>query len=139
MPSPIGFSFTSTAKLTGNAQVDSLLSGTYWMGNSWSTGTFTTSLTYSFVTAGSRFAFNYSSDDEYKAIYLLTSAQQSGIVSALGTWSSVANIKLSQVSETSTNVGDLRFGGYQGMDGDIAAWGYFPAETPSGGDVWLGQ
>ncbi|TNB83422.1 calcium-binding protein, partial [Pseudomonas sp. Fig-3] len=138
MPSPIGFSFTSTATLTGNAQVDSLLSGTYWMGNSWSTGTFTTPLTYSFVTAGSRFAFNYSSDDEYESIYLLTSAQQSGIVSALGTWSSVANIKLSQVSETSTNVGDLRFGGYQGMDGDIAAWGYFPAETPSGGDVWLG-
>lgn len=138
MPTPVGYSYTSSATLTGNAQVDSLLVGTYWMGNTWSTGTFTTPLTYSFMTETSRFARYYSSDNEYEASYVLTSAQQSGITSALDLWGSVANIKFTQVSESTTTVGDLRFGGYLNMESDTAAWGYFPADTPSGGDVWLG-
>ncbi|BBP59509.1 M10 family metallopeptidase [Pseudomonas sp. St316] len=138
MPTPVGYSFSSSATLTGNAQVDSLLAGTYWMGNTWSTGTFTTPLTYSFITENSRFSSIYSSENEYEAGYVLTSAQQSGITSALSMWSSVANIKFTQVSESTANVGDLRFGGYLDMDSDTAAWGYFPADTPSGGDVWLG-
>ncbi|MCM2463775.1 metalloprotease [Pseudomonas sp. CG7] len=138
MPTPVGYSYTSSATLTGNAQVDSLLVGTYWMGNTWSTGTFTTPLTYSFMTETSRFARSYSSDNEYEASYVLTSAQQNGITSALGMWGSIANIKFTQVSESYTAVGDLRFGGYLNMDSDTAAWGYFPADTPSGGDVWLG-
>ncbi|MDO7897505.1 M10 family metallopeptidase [Pseudomonas citrulli] len=138
MPSPIGYSFASPATLTGNAQVDSLLFGTYWLGNSWSTGTYTTPLTYSFITETSRFALNYSSDNEYEAGYVLTAAQQAGISSALFKWSSVANIKFTQVSESSTEVGDLRFGGFLNMDSDTAAWGYFPDNAPSAGDVWLG-
>ena len=133
MPSPLGYSSISYANLTGNAQVNSLLYGTYWAGS-----LSTTSLTYSFLTMSSYFASNYSSDDEYEAGYVLSSAQKSGIVSALGTWSSVANIKFQQVSETASNVGDLRFGGYLYMDDDTAAWGYFPGNTPSAGDVWLG-
>ncbi|KKA06471.1 hypothetical protein VP02_17725 [Pseudomonas ogarae] len=133
MPSPLGYSSISYAKLTGNAQVNSLLYGTYWAGN-----LSTTSLTYSFMTMSSYFASDYSSDNEYEAGYVLSSAQKNGIVSALGTWSSVANIKFQQVSETASNVGDLRFGGYLYMDDDTAAWGYFPGRTPSAGDVWLG-
>jgi serralysin len=124
--------------MTGNAQVNSLLFGAYWMGNTWSTGTFTTPLTYSFITANSYFANYYSDDNEYESSYVLTSAQKNGIISALGTWSSVANIKFTQVSESSTSVGDLRFGGYLDMDDDTAAWGYYPAHTPSAGDVWIG-
>ncbi|CAH0134282.1 M10 family metallopeptidase [Pseudomonas brassicacearum] len=137
MPSPLGYSSISYARLTGSTQVNSLLYGTYWAGNT-STGAFTTSLTYSFMTMSSYFASDYSSENEYEAGYVLSSAQKNGIVSALGTWSSVANIKFQQVSETASNVGDLRFGGYLNMDGDTAAWGYFPGNTPSAGDVWLG-
>jgi len=137
MPSPLGYSSISYAKLTGNTQVNSLLYGTYWAGNT-NTGAFTTSLTYSFMTMSSYFASDYSSENEYEAGYVLSSAQKNGIVSALGTWSSVANIKFQQVSETASNVGDLRFGGYLYMDDDTAAWGYFPGNTPSAGDVWLG-
>ncbi|WP_214510282.1 M10 family metallopeptidase C-terminal domain-containing protein [Pseudomonas brassicacearum] len=133
MPSPLGYSSTWSAGRTGNAQVDSLLVGTSWMGASG-----TTSLTYSFMTTSSLFAADYSDDNEYEAGYVLTSAQQNSIVSALGMWSSVANIKFTQVGESATNVGDLRFGGYQGMDDDTAAWAYFPDETPSAGDVWIG-
>ncbi|MEJ2806688.1 M10 family metallopeptidase, partial [Pseudomonas sp. CCNWLW250] len=137
MPSPLGYSFVSSAKLTGNAQIDSLIYGTYWMGT-WSNGAFTTPLTYSFMTTDSLFARFYSDDNEYEAGYVLSSAQQSSIVDALGAWSSVANIKFTQVTETSTNVGDLRFGGYGDMDTGTAAWAYYPSRTPSGGDVWIG-
>jgi len=138
MPSPIGYSFSSPATLTGNAQIDSLLFGTYWLGNTWTTGTYTTPLTYSFVNENSRFYVNYSDMDEPDAAYILTPAQQTGVISAVEKWGAVANIKFTQVSETSTNVGDLRFGGYLDMDSDTAAWGYFPDNAPSGGDVWLG-
>nr|WP_305883173.1 M10 family metallopeptidase C-terminal domain-containing protein [Pseudomonas sp. NFACC37-1] len=90
------------------------------------------------MTNSSFFAADYSSENEYEAGYVLTSAQQNSIVSALGMWSSVANIRFTQVGESATNVGDLRFGGYQNMDDDTAAWAYFPDETPSAGDVWIG-
>ncbi|MCE0460644.1 M10 family metallopeptidase C-terminal domain-containing protein [Pseudomonas uvaldensis] len=90
------------------------------------------------MTETSYFASSYSDFDEYEAGYVLTAAQQTGIRSALDKWASVANVKFTEVGESLANVGDLRFGGYAGMDSDTAAWGYFPANTPSGGDVWLG-
>ncbi|NUT87288.1 matrixin family metalloprotease, partial [Pseudomonas corrugata] len=133
MPSPLGYSSVSSASLTGNAQVDSLIYGTYW-----THGASTTSLTYSFMTMGSLFARSYSDDNEYRASYALASAQKTAIVSALGEWSSVANIKFTQVTDTATNVGDLRFGGYSKMDTGTAAWGYFPGRSAAAGDVWIG-
>ncbi|WHS57778.1 M10 family metallopeptidase [Pseudomonas sp. G2-4] len=134
MPSPLGYSSISYAKLTANAQVNSLLYGTYWSGSA-ITGT---SLTYSFMTADSYFSTQYSGEREYLGGYEVTSAQQDGIISSLGAWSSVANLKFTEVAESSTNVGDLRFGGYQWMDDDTAAWGYYPGRTAAAGDVWLG-
>ncbi|WP_064120481.1 M10 family metallopeptidase [Pseudomonas fluorescens] len=98
-----------------------------------------TSLTYSFVVPGvSVFAINYSADNEYKAAYALTGAQQLGVMSALDTWSAVANITFQLTTETSNSVGDMRFGGYSLLDADSAAWAYTPSEPPNGGDVWIG-
>ncbi|MCG6576058.1 serine 3-dehydrogenase [Pseudomonas sp. AF32] len=133
MPSPLGYSSVLSAKLTGNAQIDSLIYGTYWSGTS--SGT---SLTYSFINIGSLFPRSYSDENEYGATYALTSAQKTAVVGSLAEWSSVANIKFTQVSETSANVGDLRFGGYSWMDSDTAAWGYFPGQSAAAGDVWIG-
>ncbi|MBL0841446.1 M10 family metallopeptidase [Pseudomonas mediterranea] len=133
MPSPLGYSSVSSASLTGNAQVDSLIYGTYWTGTSNGTA-----LTYSFITKDSVFARSYSYESEYIGKYVLDPAQKTAIASALDQWSSVANIKFTEVSETSTNVGDLRFGGYSWMDSDTAAWGYFPGRSPVAGDVWIG-
>ncbi|WP_258232724.1 M10 family metallopeptidase, partial [Pseudomonas brassicacearum] len=134
MPSPFGYSSISSATLTANTQVNSLLYGTYWTGSA-TTGT---SLTYSFMTMKSIFPWIYSSENEYESGYVLTSAQQNSITSALGAWSSVSNVRFTKVSETTTNVGDLRFGGYGDMPDSYAAWGYFPSRSPSGGDVWIG-
>jgi serralysin len=134
MPSPLSYSPSWSVTLTNNPLLDSLVFGT-----SWGDGVNTAWLSYSFITPGSSlFARNYSSDNEYQNSYALTSAQKTAITSSLGTWAAVANIKFTQVSESRSNVGDLRFGGYAGMDSNTAAWGYFPGDAPVAGDVWIG-
>ncbi|MDR6160449.1 M12 family metallo-peptidase [Pseudomonas fluorescens] len=139
MPRPTGYTYATRAYSTGVNPVDSLISGYKWESTKWYSPDAVTSLTYSFITPGvSVFAPNYSADNEYKAAYALTGAQQLGIMTALDTWSAVANITFQLAPETSSSVGDMRFGGYQLMDADAAAWAYTPAETPNAGDVWLG-
>lgn len=126
------------SSLTGVAIVDSLLSGTYWLGSNWSQFG-PTNLSYSFMAPNtSYFVTNYSPDNEYNALYALTQGQQSSVIQALGAWSAVANINFTLTSDTLTNVGDLRFGGYRLMDDQTAAWAYFPANSPVAGDVWIG-
>ncbi|WP_256578888.1 MULTISPECIES: M10 family metallopeptidase C-terminal domain-containing protein [unclassified Pseudomonas] len=95
-------------------------------------------LTYSFIDTGSFFARDYSPSNEYLNGFTLSNTQQSAVISALSGWSAVANVQFSLVPESAANVGDLRFGGYMGMDSKYAAWAYFPDETPAGGDVWIG-
>lgn len=138
MPSPSTFSPSTSSSLTGVAIVDSLLSGTYWLGSNWSQFG-PTNLSYSFMAPGtSYFVTNYSPDNEYNALYALTVGQQNSVIQALGAWSAVANINFTLTSDTLTNVGDLRFGGYRLMDDKTAAWAYFPANSPVAGDVWVG-
>ncbi|MBX8622923.1 M10 family metallopeptidase C-terminal domain-containing protein, partial [Pseudomonas glycinae] len=138
MPSPIGYSYSSSVKLTGNFLIDSLLFGSKWMympinGNG------ITSLTYSFITPGqSVFNSIYSSNNENRNAFALTDAQKIAVQSALAGWSSVANVKFSFVNETTTNVGDLRFGGYSNMPSGTVAWAYLPDDSPRAGDVWIG-
>jgi Ca2+-binding RTX toxin-like protein len=137
MPTPKTYSFTFPAFLTGNATVDSLIAGSYWLGSNWGKGG--TSLSYSFMAPGtSYFVTDYSPDNEYNALYELTPGQKAAVNYSLGTWAAVTNLNFSLTTDTLTNVGDLRFGGYRLMDNKTAAWAYFPANTPAGGDVWIG-
>lgn len=139
MPRPTGYSYSTTSSLTGFAPVDSLISGFQWESTKWNVPGAVTSLTYSFISpATSKFAPTYSADNEYKDMYALTAAQQTAATGALAAWSAVANITFQQTSETLFNVGDIRFGGYAQLDDDAAAWAYYPADTPNGGDVWIG-
>ncbi|KIK82763.1 M10 family metallopeptidase, partial [Pseudomonas sp. W15Feb9B] len=139
MPSPSGITLSLTSKLTGINALDSLLSGSYWAGVNWPFDG-PTKLTYSFIEPNtSYFPTNYSADNEYKSIYSLSGYQKNGIISALATWSAVANITFTQTSDDISNVGDLRFGGYGLMGNEAAAWAYTPSNTPNGGDVWIGE
>ncbi|WP_192562365.1 M10 family metallopeptidase C-terminal domain-containing protein [Pseudomonas gozinkensis] len=140
MSSPLGYALTQSSFLTGNTQADSLIYGTQWLSPDFGGEDFlSTRLTYSFVTVGqSYFARDYTPDNEFLNSFNLTTAQQSAITSALNNWSSVANIKFTLVSDNINSAGDLRFGGYSGMDPKTAAWAYFPDEKPSAGDVWIG-
>ncbi|WP_434595623.1 calcium-binding protein [Pseudomonas sp. R4-83] len=138
MPTPKTYSFSLPSTLTGNAIVDSLISGTYWVGANW-TPTGPTNLSYSFMAPGtSYFVIDYSPDNEYNALYELTTGQKNAVTSALGAWSAVANINFTLTTDTISNVGDMRFGGYRLMDDKTAAWAYFPSNTPVAGDVWIG-
>ncbi|WP_279309659.1 M10 family metallopeptidase, partial [Pseudomonas koreensis] len=138
MPTPKTYSPTFTATLTGNALVDSLISGTFWLGSNW-TPKGPTNLSYSFMApVTSYFITNYSPDNEYNALYELTAGQKTAVTSALNAWSAVANLNFTLTTDTLFNVGDLRFGAYRLMDDKTAAWAYFPADTPTAGDVWIG-
>ncbi|MBT9267784.1 matrixin family metalloprotease, partial [Pseudomonas sp. MG-9] len=138
MPTPSSYSFALPSALTGNKYVDSLISGTYWLGANWPASG-STSLSYSFMAPNtSYFITNYSPDNEYNALYELTSGQKSAVTNALATWSAVANLSFTLTSDDINNVGDLRFGAYRLMDNQTAAWAYFPANSPTGGDVWIG-
>ncbi|MBC3778040.1 M10 family metallopeptidase [Pseudomonas sp. SWRI99] len=138
MPTPSTYSPSFTASLTGNSLIDSLISGTYWLGSNWSP-LGATSLSYSFMApVTSYFVTDYSPDNEYNALYALTSGQQSAVTAALGAWSAVANLTFTLTSDNISNVGDLRFGAYRLMDDQTAAWAYFPGNTPVAGDVWIG-
>jgi Ca2+-binding RTX toxin-like protein len=138
MPTPKTYSISLPSTLTGNALVDSLISGTYWLGANWSP-TGPTNLSYSFMApVTSYFVTDYSPDNEYNALYELTAGQKTAITSALGAWSAVANLNFTLTTDTLFNVGDMRFGGYRLMDDKTAAWAYFPANTPVAGDVWIG-
>jgi serralysin len=140
MSSPLGYALTQSSFLTGNAQADSLIYGTQWLSPDFGgEDFFATRLTYSFVTPGqSYFSKDYSPDNEFLNSFTLTTAQQSAVTSALSAWSSVANIKFTLVSDNINSAGDLRFGGYAGMDPKTAAWAYFPDRKPLAGDVWIG-
>ncbi|MBA4272730.1 MAG: calcium-binding protein, partial [Pseudomonas sp.] len=139
MPRPTGYTNTWIASLTGSAPIDSLISGYKWESTKWYSPGAVTSLTYSFIVPGvSVFAPNYSFDNEPKAAYALTDTQKVAAMGALSSWAAVANITFQLTGESSTSVGDLRFGGYSLLDSDAAAWAYTPSEKPNGGDIWIG-
>ena len=136
MPTPTGYTASYFTYLSSNPQLNSLLYGTTW---SWISGLVTTKLTYSFLDANtSSFATDYSAAQEYKNAYELDPAQKTAITDSLAKWSAVADIKFTLVTDTNNTVGDLRFGGYAGMDDDTAAWAYTPSNDPVAGDVWIG-
>ncbi|MFZ3184692.1 MAG: M10 family metallopeptidase, partial [Pseudomonas sp.] len=135
MTTPTGSTPYSDISLSGYWWIDSLLCGTKW-GGTLSSGAV---LSYSFLSYGnSYYATDYSPDNEYLASYELSTAQTTAISQALGAWSAVANLSFAPTSDSYTNAGDLRFGGYTNMDPGVAAHAYVPGGAPASGDVWIG-
>ncbi|WP_440092655.1 M10 family metallopeptidase [Pseudomonas syringae] len=114
-------------------RVTSLLWGPFWLGDS--SGTH---LTYSFHTAASVYAADYSRSQEPSDAYSLTSGQEAAAKSALDAWSAVADIKFTEVQDTADNVGDIRFGGFNGLKGEKLGQAYTAGTLPRSGDVWIG-
>jgi serralysin len=124
---------------SGIAYIDGVLIGSEWA---------VASLTFSFPTAKTDYSTDSSIRDtygSYKEIHSastfteLTTAQKNGVRRALTYYGRLLNITFTEVSPSPTT-GDLRFGksdvaGYTGTKPDTA-WGYYPAVSASGGDVW---
>ncbi len=141
MPNPNRSTPSGTvSSLSSNDELNSLIYGTYWNASQTANGVTSTPLTYSFLTPGkSVYASNYSGTNEYLASYALSTAQKTAVTSALGTWSAVANITFNLVTDSASNTGDLRFGGYSNMGSQTAAYAYLPGGGAVAGDVWIGK
>lgn len=143
MTSPTSSLNTSNIGLSTSPNINALIEGEKW-GGGVGTGI---ALTYSFPWTDSATATfsgpqgigDYSSLNEQNASYRfgLNAVQQEAAIKALQSWANVANITFSKVTDTSSNVGDIRFA-WTSVTRNAWGWTYCPDSTyPSGGDVWI--
>ena len=115
----------STYNPTGDAYVDGVLVGMKWA---------TTSLTFSFPTDASFYGSSYGYGEPTSNFKAFTTTQQTAVRTDLQMYSAVSNLTFTEVSETSSQHGDLR---YAESDAPSTAWGYYPSMSAEGGDVWF--
>lgn len=143
MPSPTGHGPTSTVPDSHDDLIDSLVGGYKW-GSAVGSGA---TVTYSFPQADATWSTSLSSgygpsnsgyepwDPNYAG---LNPAEQAVATAALAAWAEVADITLSPLADTTTQVGDIRiaFTGIPEIQGSYA-WAYLPRNKAYAGDVWL--
>lgn len=123
---------------SGKPNVDPLT----WRGFKWGrngAGTPAT-VSYSFPPNGAAWIDDYESQEPFRNFQPFTSAQRTAAKQALAQWAEVANVQFVPVSETASNVGDIRFGNSGAVtNSDAAAWTYMPqdGELPENGDIWF--
>jgi serralysin len=139
LPTPDSWTNASSYAYAHNISLDALLGGEKWGPSQLGQRI---ALTYSFATASSSWSsdpdLGYGPGGEPSNQFApLSDAQKAAVRSALQTWSAVANVTFTEVAETATVVGDLRFG-FSGLYAAGAhAWAYLPDDAPAAGDVWL--
>lgn len=129
-----GWSNVSTALLP------ELMTGTKWGGG---LGTGVT-LEYSFINANSFYLDDYGSvgpngSQEIDSVYYLTSAEKASIRNALSVLSSIINVTFTEVTDTNSYNGDIRFGGTYNHGPNAYAHAYYPGGYPEAGDVWFSE
>ena len=142
MPTPTSGSAVSSASLSSVTTLDALLIGTKWGSSGAGNGG---TLSYSFPTNSSLWSTSSSlgygstsgSGEPWSSSYApLNSTQQQAFRAALQAWANVANIQFTEVTETSSLVGDIRVA-FTSMSSSYSAWAYYPQSGPKSGDVWL--
>src|ERR1044071_5599858 len=128
MTSPYVTGTVGTYSSSGNALIDPLV----WLGYKWGSdgGREGANGSYRFPTSTSKWSDDYKNfldNEPFDHFQAFTSSQQAAAKQALGLWAEVANIHFTQVTETATNVGDIRFG-HSGpvTNSTAAAWAYTP-------------
>lgn len=115
---------TATVSLTGDPYLNGVLSGIRW-------GVDT--LTFSFPSSASYYG-SYSGGEQNNAFEAFTPLQQEAIRTILKSYSAVTNLKFSEVTESLTTHGELR---YSESDAPSTAWAYYPSTAAAGGDAWF--
>jgi hypothetical protein len=141
MPTPLSSSATSTFVLSGVTTLDGLLNEDHlkWSDRSNSV----VQLSYSFPWSDGASAIwqsDYSSMQEQEAAqhFGLNAEQIDAVSRALQSWSEVANVIFTKVSEDVNNVGDFRFAFSSAVSADTWGWSYYPdSNWASAGDVWI--
>jgi serralysin len=111
--------------VTGNAYIDGLLSGVKWS---------VTSLSFSFPTDASFYGAGYGFGEPLSSFKAFTPIQQTAVRAVLQSYSQVVNLTFTEVTETATQHGDLR---YAESDKPGTAWAYYPTPSQQGGDAWF--
>ena len=131
MATPTSNGNVSNVTLSGWHHIDSLIDGKKWGG---STGT-GVNLTYSFGEWGSSYyKTNYHDNMPFSNFGTLTSIQRTAAKNALAAWSEIANINFTQVIDSKTVAGDIRFA-KSSNTGTASA--YTPGAFTEAGDVWF--
>lgn len=145
MATPTSSERVSEVLSSSQAYINALLSDTKWGGP---VGTGLT-LTYSFPTYGSSWSSAPVGTGGYgpstgsgepwgNNLTPLNAIQQSAFVQALQSWSAVANVSFVQVSETPSQVGDIRAAFSAALPSSVSGHAYFPFSSEgAGGDIWL--
>jgi Ca2+-binding RTX toxin-like protein len=90
-------------------------------------------LTYSFLVEG---VSQYNENEGNSAITsAFNAAQKTAAQSAMQKYANVANLTFSQVTDTTTSAGDIRWGN---SDLPSTALAYFPSTVGAGGNIWFG-
>ncbi len=145
MATPTSPGVISSVGASGVAYVDSLLHGYKWGSGSAGTGF---SATYSFFTANNS---NYSVAEYVTAPLLgqvggnfeplfslpLTTAQVTAAGKALAAWGAVADITFSEVLDSASVAGDIRFGRSTTVDDGTLAYAYPLFPDALAGDIWI--
>jgi serralysin len=107
--------------------VNALVSGEKWAINR---------LTFSFPTSSSYYGTSYGSGETQSQFGAFLSAQKTAARAALKLYASVANLSLTEITETESQHADIRFARSALPS---TAWAYYPTSDASGGDVWVGK
>ena len=116
---------TASVSSQGNKYIDGILTGTKWG---------TANLTYSFPSQASYYGSSYGKSEPSSNFEPFNPAQQAAEKSVLAMYSAVANVSFTEVTETSTQHGDLRFAE---SDKYGTAFAYYPSTSAAGGDAWF--
>jgi len=116
---------TASYSPIGDLQIDGVLSGIKWG---------VSSLTFSFPTSSSFYGTSYGGGEHTNGFEAFSPAQQDAVRTILKMYSAVSNMTFSEVIESSSVHGDLR---YAESDAPSTAWAYYPSTNVAGGDAWF--
>ena len=145
MPAPSVGTASATKAFSDDYRINSLLEGPVW-GSGTSTGVITISYSFPFsdqaaywsTASNGGYGPEGGADAPWDAEFApLNDQQKAAVRDALELWSNVANIAFEEVTETTSNVGTLRFGFTSYEMETSAAYAYLPSDAPIGGDVWI--
>lgn len=116
---------TRTVSKTTDQNINGVLEGTAWA---------THILSYSFPTSAAQFDSTYPTADPSN-LTVFNAKQRSLVVNMMAEISSFANLSFVPTAETTTSHALLRFAN---SSLPATSFGYYPSESSSGGDVWIG-
>lgn len=138
MTSPYTSAATSTFNLSGNSNLDPLLDETHqkW-GGALGKGA---NLSFSFPWINGNSAYwqdGYGDELSATEHFGFNVTQMTAARNALQAWANVANLNISEVSDTSSNVGDFRFAFSSALDSGTWGYSFYPNSSAKAADVWI--